>query len=103
MDTKPEARGKWNSNLIAPIHRRHTVHRVWDLMGEVICQGTIFRRICLWVSVCDVLHKSCVCVVVVVGGAHWSADSPQFLGSSSSFLIREKASATRVTTGGVRQ
>lgn len=46
---------------------------------------------------------ACVCVRAHAWKERCSAVSPQLLGSFFLLLIREKASATRVTTEGVRE
>lgn len=57
-----------------------------------------WKQISLKVSVCNLLHMY-LCVFVYV----LRKLRGQLLGSSSPLLIREKASATMVTSEGVRQ
>ncbi len=116
MDTLPEAKRKrwWNSNLISLLHRGYSAHRecrqvgwsdlsgatsprnrfVWECQSAVCCT-------CLCVCLCICVYVLWVCVCA--WKAQWSAVLPQLLGSLFPLLIREKASATRVTTDRVRK
>lgn len=72
----------------------------------MICQGQHLLKTDLFegVDVQSVAHVSLhVCVCACAWKAQWSAVSPQLLGSFAPLLIRGKASATRVTTAGVRK
>lgn len=73
-----------------------------DRSSELICQVQRLLETDLLEGV-SVQSGVCVWVCVCTWKAQWSAVSPQLLGSFSPLLIREKASATRGTTEGVRR
>lgn len=66
-----------------------------DRSGEVICQEQHLLETDLFEGV-SVQSVACACACA--WKAQWSAVSPQLLGSFFPLLIREKASATRVTS-----